>query len=275
MISSIEVRNAQGGLLTLTLDDPSTGFLIEDIGGLGPVKANLVSSGFAGVDGEEYQSGRREARDIVFKINLEPDYVTQSVFSLRQTLYDFFMPKEEVFLTFNLTSGGASEVTINGRTETFDPDIFTAEPSVTISVRCFKPNFLDPTLVTVNDNTVSTTVNTALVYPGSVETGFEFTLNVNRTLTEFSIYSTPPDGRLRTLDFAAALQDLDVLKISTVSGSKGVWLTRAGIETSLLYAISPQSDWVTLFKGTNSLRAYAVGAAIPYTIKYTSKYGGL
>ena len=43
MITMIQAINAQGELLSLPLDDISNGFSVEDIDGLDPVKATIVS----------------------------------------------------------------------------------------------------------------------------------------------------------------------------------------------------------------------------------------
>jgi hypothetical protein len=114
-----------------------------------------------------------------------------------------------------------------------------------------------------------------LNYDGEVETGFVFTLNVNRTLSEVTIYNTTPNEGIRSLDFSGSLVAGDVLVINTITGSKGATLTHLGASSSVLYGVSPQSSWLDLKPGSNQLRVYAVGAAIPFTIAYTTKYGGL
>jgi len=67
----------------------------------------------------------------------------------------------------------------------------------------------------------------------------------------------------------------DMLVISTISGDKGATLTRAGSIKSVLYGITPVSNWINLFPGTNHIRVHADGAAIPFSIDYTTKLGGL
>jgi hypothetical protein len=113
------------------------------------------------------------------------------------------------------------------------------------------------------------------VYPGNIETGVKFVLDVNRNLTEFTIYHTRPDGIVRSTDIAVSMVTGDTLEINSIRGQKGVFLTRAGTKTSVLYGMSAQSAWMELLKGENDIRVYAEGAAIPYTITYTTKYGAL
>lgn len=273
MLVKVEVTNSQGTLLTLLLENPSNGYIVEDIDGLTPVKATLVSSSFAGLAGEQYQSSRRETRNIKIKLELEPDFVIASVRELRENLYDFFMPETEVNLRFFMFDGLI--VDILGRVETFDAPLFTENPTAEISLMCFKPDFLGLTTVTLTGMTTATTDETLVGYEGTLAGGIIFVLEVDRTLSQFTIYHRPPDGSLRTLDFAASLVAGDVLTISTVPGNKGATLTRAGSDSSLLYGVSPQSKWIELVKGANNIRVYATGAGIPYSITYLPRYGGL
>lgn len=273
MLTKFDVRTAQGNQLTLELDDTSQGYKVQEIDGLDPVKATLVSSSFASTDGEQYQSGRRETRNIKIQLGLEPDPLTDSVRSLRKRLYGYFMPKSEVTFVFYMDDGLA--VNIVGRVESFETALFTQEPAVDISIICYDPDFYDPVPVHISGSSTAGNVNSIVSYGGEVETGLVFNLNVNRTLTDFTIYHTLPSGELRQLDFSGSLVSGDVLTISTVFGDKGATLTHLGSPKSVLYAISPQSRWIELAPGANLLRVYASGAGVPYTIDYTTRYGGL
>lgn len=273
MLTTVEVRTAQGNLLSLPLSDVTNGLVVENIDGLDPVKATLVSSSFAQMDGAQYQSSRREPRNIKIRLGLAPDYVTDTVRDLRKRLYEYLMPKKLVSLRFIM--GNELTVDIAARVESFETPLFTQEPAVDISLLCFDPDFYDPTLITLSGLTTSGSIMTMVDYQGTVETGIVFKLLVNREMSDFTIYHQPPDGTLRSLDFTSALLSGDVVTISTVPGNKYVTRTRAAVATSLLYAISPQSNWTEFLPGDNDIRIYATGAGVPYTIEYTNKYGGL
>lgn len=273
MLSKVEVRTSQGVLLTLDLNDISNGYVVEDIAGLDPVEATLVTSSFANLDGEQFQSAKRGKRNIVFKLGYEPDFSSEmTVSQLRSQLYGFFMPKSQVFLRF--FADGFPPVDIAGRVETFVSPLFVKDPTATISIINFNSDFVGDEVI-LPGSTVSSVVNTAIDYDGTIETGFLFTMNVNRSISAFSIYVTGADGSQAQLDFAGALASGDVLKISTVPGNKYATLTHLGSDSSILYGVSPYSSWLTLFPGVNQLRVVTTGAAIPYTIDYTNKYGGL
>ena len=273
MLYKLEATNNQGNTLALPLEDVSNGLYIADIDGMGPVKATLVSTSFARLDGQQYHSSRRDARNITIKIDLEPDWATESVYNLRKRAYAYFMPKSWVKLRFYMDEG--LTVDIEGRVESCEATIFSNKPMLDISIMCFDPDFLALTSTTVTGNTTSSTTETTINYPGEVEAGFNFQLSLNRTLSQFTIYNTTPDGEIRSLDFAASLLNADVVKISTVVGNKEATLTRSGSQSSILYGVSPQSAWLELVPGVNKIRVYATGAAIPWSISYKSRYGGL
>lgn len=274
MIISLEVSNPQGALLNLPFDDESGSFFVESIEGLEPVKATLVSSGFAQLDGAQYQSSRREPRNIKIRLGLEPAD-TESVQDLRDRLYEFFMPKTQANLKFRLSGGTGASRDISGRIEEFLAPLFVKEPAADISLMCFDPDFYDPVSVVVEGATTDLQTPFVVAYPGTVETGFVFNLTVNRTLSAFTIYHTSPDGILNSIDFTYPLLAGDVLTISTAQGAKSIMLKRGNADSSVLYGMSAQSNWLELQQGDNSFRVYAVGAAVPFTMTYVAKYGGL
>lgn len=270
----IEVRSPSGDLLSLPLLDIESGYLVEDVLGLDPVKATVVSSSFATIDGSEFQSVSRENRNVLLKVALEPDPATDTVRGLRANLYKFLMPKSQVSLRFITVD--ELEVDVVGRVESFEAPLFTKEPSVSVSIICFDPDLIDVAPVTLEGETVSDATETLVEYAGSVNSGLQLVVNVDRDLTEFTIYHRAPDGTIRTLDVSAELENGDVVTISTVRGDKYANLLRASTTSSLLYGVSPQASWVEFEPGgDNFIRVYAEGDEIPYTLTYLNRYGGL
>jgi hypothetical protein len=274
VLTLIEARTLQGTLLSLPLGDVSGGYSVQDVDGLDPVDATIISSDFAGTDGEQYQSSSVGKRNIVLTLGLESDYVTNSVRGLRRKLYNFFLPKSWVSLRFYDDDG--LTVDIPGRVETCKSKLFSQEPQAEVSILCFDPEFVNVNTSSESGSTVNSTTNNLYQYDGDIATGFVLTLNVNQTLTEFTVYNTGEDGIVHSLDIQASLLAGDVVTISTVEGNKYVRLTRSGITSSLLYGMTTESDWVQLTPGDNHFRVYITGAtSIPYTITYTELYGGL
>lgn len=273
MLTQVDVTTAFGTLFSFPLYDISEGYTVKDIDGLDPVKATLVYSSFAGQDGSQFQSARRENRNLVLKLGYEPDYALTTVQALRSKLYKGFMPKSVVKLKFYEDTGLI--VYINGRVESFDSPRFTKDPDGTISIICEVPDF--DTLVTLTQSGMSTTgtTTTDFEYGGSVETGFLFTLNVDRVMSGFTLYNTDASNTQRVMPFVAPMEAGDILKISTVPGNKYALLNRLGVDESVMYGVSSGANWLNLFPGLNKIRVLASGAAVPWTIDYTTKYGGL
>lgn len=273
MLERIEVVTNSGSTLAIPVQGGGDGYFITGIDGLDPVKATLVSSSFASVDGEQYQSSRREARNPVFKIGVDTSQLIGSVGQLRRKLAGFLMPKSEVTLRF--LSDDMPTVEITARVESFDFPLFVQEPEATVSVMCYDPDFVDMELMSFSGTSTVAPTEYGVDYVGSVETGVVFRINIPYATSAFTISHRAPDNSVGTIEFANPLLAGDVIEISTVSGNKYVNLIRGTTVSSLLYAMSPVSNWINLFTGTNYISVVAGGAGLPYTIEYTTKYGGL
>lgn len=273
MLSKLEVTGRRGNVLTLLMEESDSGYQINDIEGLDPVKANLVSTSYATSDGEHFQSAKRGARNIKLKLDLDPDFDPDTYTTLRKGLYSYFMPKTQISLRFYMTTG--LYLDIIGYVEELSSPLFEQDPTVDISIMCFQPDFIDPRIITVSGGTVDDNTDIVINYPGTVDTGTVLTLNLNRNLDEFSIYNMDEAGRLYQLDFSGTLLSGDQLVISSLRGNKGITLTRTAVSSSYLYGRSAQSDWIEFAEGLNQFRVYAVGDPIPYELEYIVRYGGL
>jgi hypothetical protein len=273
VLTICEVSNAQSGTLSLNILDSSNGYVVKEIDGLNPVAAVLTTSSMAQRDGAQSQNARRDIRNITIKLGLEPDYVSNSVQSLRSDLYNWFTTAALVDLAFYLDD--VLFVVTSGQVETNDNNMFSADPEVDISILCYDPDFYAPDGVTVSEDTVTDTVTTTIDYPGTSDTGVIFTLNVDRTLTDFTVYNTTPDSIVQVFDVSGSFVSGDVVTINTIPGQRGMTLTRAGVTASVMYYVNDGEAWITLKKGPNLFRALAAGDGIPYTVDYIPAYGAI
>jgi hypothetical protein len=273
VLTRIEVTNRRGNILSFSMEEDDTGYQIAEVEGLDPVKAELTSTSYASTDGEQFQSAKRGARNLKIKLDLDPDFEADTYTTLRNRLYSFFMPKYPVKLRLFQTTG--LYVDISGIVEETSAPLFEQDQTVDISIMCYQPDFTDPRIITLEGFTVDDSTNTTINYPGTVETGTVLTLNLNRDLTEFTIYNMDEGGNLYQLDFTGDLLDGDILVVSSLRGSKGIKLNRLATESSYLYGRSAQSSWINMDEGLNQFRVYAEGDPIPYELEYVIRYGGL
>jgi hypothetical protein len=277
------VTNSQGNVLTLQLGDLSGGIEVRDISGLDPVKATLVSSSFANQDGEIYQSSRRGPRNITMKLGLQEVPGTSTLLAVRRMVYSIFRPKDQVTLTFYVDDTDDSiedGYQIVGRVESCQSSMFSQDPEVDVSIVCFDPDFVDPVAV-MTYNMTSVDVNpTYFPYVGTVETGFAATISVHHAISEFSLIYKDPGNMTWTMDVAYPFLVGDFVRIVTTPGIKEATLTRGSTQSSILYAISPQSTWAKFAPGDNHLQLsvpgdVVVGGSISATIAYLKRFGEL
>lgn len=271
-LTTLSVVSSSGETLNFHIG-ASTGYQLEDVKGLDPVKADISSSSFGQHDGSQYQSSRRGERNIVMVIGLVPDFVTNTVQSLRLDLARLLMPKRPV--TLRMIDSDGSVVSIAGRVESFEAPLFTRIPKADISIICFDPDFKSHALTTKTGSSVTDITNTAIQYDGSVDTGFLFEMTVNRATNELALVLVNSMGESQRVDFAMALSAGDKIEIGSNFGEKGVWVTKDGLRTPALYTITPNSNFLVLSPGVNQFRVQMAGAAIPWSIKYYERYGSL
>ena len=272
-IRLVEIVSGGYSSLQLPLQDPSQGYYIQEIEGLTPVEASIVTTKTATRNGVQYQASSQEGRSIVLHLGLDPDYISNTAASLRRALYARLMPGREVTLRFTMDNHPIVEIV--GRVESFQAAIFSQDTDSVVSILCMDPDFISTTLTSFSGNSTSGTTDSVITNNGDVPVGFLFTLAVNRTITEFSIVHSGADNVLHNMDFAAPLLAGDILEINTIPGQKGAWMTRGTARASVLYGVSPESPYFQLQPGANNFRTKIAGATIPYTVRYTERFGGL
>lgn len=269
MITSVEVYTNQGTSISLPMGDVSSGYSIQDIEGLDPVKATISSSTFAQKDGTQFQNARRESRNIVLTLGLEPDWATTTVRGLRMGLYAFLMPKSVVRLRF--ISDDMPTVDISGRVESFESTLFSAEPAVAISVMCFDPDFIELTELSVDGTTTTGADVVNVPYDGSTEAGFHLSLRAGGTIEDLGLYVINSRGESTFMDIQVPLVGGDILDLVTIPGQKSIFKNTT---ESVLYGISPEATWPLLTQGLNYIRVVASVDSL-YDVLYTPRHGGL
>jgi hypothetical protein len=276
LITEWDIKNVKGDTLQLPLLSSSNGFAVREITGLNPVNATITTSNMAQLDGAQFQNANRTTRNITAKIGLTPNFVDTTVDSLRQTLMNYLMPKSYVTMTF--WKDGVQYATTTGYVEDFSNAMFSADPEVDLSILCMDPDFYALSVTNFAFNTVDTTDNTALTYSGNSDCGVVLTLNINRSLSSFTLYNLQPDATFTTFAVTGTFLAGDVFTINSIPGQKAATLTRAGVTTSALALVDATNmQWPVLQPGVSEFRVQLgdSGASIPGNIAYTAKYGGL
>lgn len=136
MIKSVTVTNYRNESLTLELSNPfDIGINVRSIEGIGPPKGNVNYTEIASGDGGVYNSARAGTRNITMELGLMQ---TPSVEENRHKVYKYFVLNKEVTLTFETDKRICQIV---GYVEECEPDIFSDDETVSISVLCPNPYF--------------------------------------------------------------------------------------------------------------------------------------
>lgn len=282
MITKVEIFSPQPDAPILPLGGfmPSEDAVqIRDIQGLGPVKADLATTPFATGRGELYQGGTTGKRNIVLTLGLNPDWVEQSMSSLRQLLYRYFLP--EAWTKLRFTSDYLPQVEIEGYVESFEPNMFSQDPEVQISIICPRPDFVDVSATIIYGTVDDGTIETEFEYLGTVETGYELRVvasEANAAYTgDISITSTAWGEEQLLVMEAITIDITQYFRLSSVRNAKRVSNVNVsdGVLTNLLSKMTNESVWPVIKTGQNLIKVAAAEDDQTWTLTYFNKFGGL
>jgi hypothetical protein len=280
VITRMEVDSEQPGAPDL----PLGGFMpnnspiqIRNIEGLGPVKAEIAATPFATGRGELYQGINTPKRNIVLTLGLNPDWANQSMSSLRRLLYTYFTP--EYWTTLRFISDEYPTMRIRGVVESFEPNIFSQDPEIQVSILCPKPDFID----------IATTVLTGVVdgsdipvdYLGTVSGGFELQIKSSSSLPSYSGDITLKNtvrGEEQIFKIEAVTVDTTMfLDLNTVRTSRYVYNVATSDESAvdILAKIGHNPIWPEFSPGPNVLSIVTDTPGLDWTLGYFNRFGGL
>lgn len=258
-------------------DDPVQ---IRNIDGLGPVKADITTTPSGVSRGETFSGSSTGKRNIVLTLGLNPDWSVQTISSLRQLLYAYFMPEQWCKLRFE--SDELPTTDIEGWCESVEPNMFSQDPEMQVSIINPKPDFIEID-ATIFRGVVDDGSNQQVVdYDGTVSTGFE--LRVDRTVTR-PTYSGPititvenSDGIKSITVNPVTIDTVKSFKMSSVQSKKRVQYEAIadGAITNLLK--NKSGDWPELKPGENLISVAADSAAHggqAWTLAFFNRFGGL
>lgn len=288
MLTKIEARE-QTGLFGESSTPIALSFLsevisidplqIRNITGLGPVKSNISTFSYGVTRGESFNKAHIGKRNIVLTVGLNPNWVDQSIESLRALLYEYFMTGNKVILRFFSTHLPTAEIT--GYIESFETNIFSKDPEIQISIICPDPDFVAISSKEVVGN-IQLFNTTSIDYEGTAPTGFNLLLEANATNVTYTGNITVKGVSRTKLDqlvfSVSALNAAGYVFVNTVAMNKNIYQSDSQI--SLLKSIIEPSTWPQLYPGENtvSVNKNVGGEPAPgqdWTLTYFERYGGL
>lgn len=146
MLKSVFVTNHHGERYELPLSDyESSGYIIKNITGMGPIKTSINTSSGALSPGEFFNSSKIEKRNLV----LDFDYLDDGglIEDKRLNLYNIFEVNTPIDIEFYTDR---THVVAHGYVESHEPTYFSENCGVSVSILC-----PDPFLYSLSESTFS------------------------------------------------------------------------------------------------------------------------
>lgn len=285
MIKKVTITNHLGESIALDLMEPEkSGFVIKNITGLGPVKANVNLTELATNDGAIDNSARLEPRNIVMDLQFIENPTIEAT---RLLSYKYFPIKRNI--TFLIETDSRVCETI-GRVESNEPEIFSDKEGCQISIICPDPYFYSNKSNEIifygtepmfkfpfsNESLTEPLLEFGLIknmtegtvyYDGDAEIGITIHINAIGDAEGVAIYNSETREVMRINDeklialMGSGIQAGDEITITTVKGLKGITILRGGVTTNILNVLDRPIMWFSLSKGDN-LFAYTASVGL-------------
>ena len=306
MIKSVKVTNYLGEVLTLELASPEkSGFAVTSIRGIGAGDASISTTEMASKDGSIFNSAKLYEREIYIDLLFynDPEVTKKTIDEIRIEGYKYFPPKREITLEFET---GLKTVTISGIVKTNEPDQFSEECGVSITMVCPDPYFysitkqvtifsgIEPLLTSPLSNESLTepiiemsriikSNQKVIYYDGDDDTGIIITINATGSVGDLTIHSTLQrkviqlDSSIISAITGNTIIDGDEVVINTKRGKKKITLLRNGVTYNIRNAMVDPSKWIQLTKGDNIIAFVADSGEenILFRIENNIAYGGI
>lgn len=291
MSKKIVCKNEDNVEIEFSYEDDAEFFLIS-CDGIYSVSNNVVTSENTMTDGSTYQGSTTKQRNIVITAEFDSDYQSR-----RDFLYKIFKPKLPG--TFYYTEN-AEQREIEYRVEGIEIDEAGVCRNAVISLICPDPFFKDPadTTVTmagwepcfefVHEFTseleefgvrIAELVKTVENDSAADYIGIEVIMEALGAVRNPVLYHMQQDIHIQigTDDYPFDMEPGDVVRITTGTNEKNVYLIKGGEETKINEYLDEESEFIQLVHGSNTF-IYDAASGVDYlnvTIKYRFRYLGV
>jgi len=227
-------------------------YILKSAEGLGPPEINVFIAQSSGMDG--YYKGREtQYREIVLSVSLNPNYKENiTVSDLRSELYSLLSSGVSDSIDFVIVNeDGIEFMYTTGYIKKMEVVPFSATPEVQITIACAKSYFEASDGIHASLNPTQT--QQEIINEGTAETGFVLTVSCQYTTPQFDLFDYRGKKTVIQFDFK---QD-DILIIDSRAGSRSITLERDDVFENIIYAMSMDSDWLTLYNGYNRIYSYS------------------
>lgn len=294
MINSIWSTTKSGDRLDVDLFDPySSGLVVKEINGLGPVKADLGMERYALIDGAFLKGVRVGTRTV--DLTLIP--YGDDIQFFRRKAYEYFEVGEQI--EFGVVT---DHVSVKGDfyVESFEPNIFSQQEELKIGLVSLDPYWRTSSpqisgLVGFNDVTplfqfpfsssenkeivfgdLSNTTGKDVRYQGDKSTGVIITFEFQNTVANLVVANTTHNETM-TISKGGNFYKGEKLIIDTRQHKKNITHRVNGVDSWIPGILSATSQWLQLYPGVNTLALSFAGASdsVDVTIEFETLYRGV
>ena len=294
MISEISSTTKSGDRLTIDITNPyESGVAVKEITGLGPVKADISTDGFALLDGAFLKGIRVGTRTVV--LTLIP--WGTDIQELRLKCYSYFGVGETI--TLGVTTDWLN-VHSDFIVESVEPNIFSERQEIQVSLLGLDPYWKSSAtqiqkVVGFNDNTpafefpffsqdnhklkfgdMTNSSGKDIRYLGDYPAGVTITVEFLGTVSNL-ILSNTTFNETMSISRAGNFYAGESIVIDTRPGKKSITHLARGRKSYITGVLAPGSTWIQMHPGINTITLQYAGGVddVNVSMEYDTLYRGI
>lgn len=252
-VTSVEIHpSGSSEFVSLSFRDPrrQNPYNIKAIIGL---DADEIVPRYYGASGsQKFYNLTLEKRDLVFRIELNPDFSTQSYSELRDDLYRLVSSSRTGLLEVQFKNNTEVVAIVSGFVSKIEAAHFTKQPEVQITVGCSDPMLRAPSPINVDVSGLDPALTVVSDTLSTAPHGFRFELEFLTELPAIDITNPDEPGLVFEVTPSGGFITGDVLHFSSELTEKYLYILRGANTIRLADVITPGSIWPILFPGDNS-----------------------
>lgn len=279
-VTGLQIVSDEVALFTLSLQKaPSNAkFILKAHSGLDADEIIRKFYGFSNTSRTRLATPVLPRRDIVLRIQLNPDYSIDETFSdIRDDYYRAISLNRSGILGINLLSGGGVVATISGFIKKVEVPLSSETPELQLTLECIDPMFrgINPVVYTPDQLSGFSPV----VIGDSISTaphGMTFVLEYTATDGFFRIQDklSFPEWKFQVVPEGGFLVG-DRLTLSSEFGQTVIYLTRDDEDIPLMDTVEPGSYWPVVYPKTNYYYPYDTSRFDWISISYYPAFWGV
>lgn len=278
-ITSVEIHPAQSSnVCVLSFRDPKreNPYNVKSIAGLDADEIVARYYGSSDNSEDKYYSMVLQQRDIVARIQLNPDFIEDESYSdLRDNIFKLVSSSRTGVIQIQFKNGTEVIAVVSGLFRKVEASLFTETPEVQLTLECLNPMLQGPSRTVVDVSAFDPGLSTVIDDLSTAPHGFMFEMEFTGAVDTFLLTDPDQSGWSFSISPVGGFEIGDILHFSSETNNRHLYIERGASVIHVADALAPSSVWPMIFPGANAFSITNSDFMTWRSLSYYTTYWGV